>query len=197
MHTLLFGNALGQFIGSHLSLCLEFWFYGVDSFISWAVTSQQLHRIITFANSTGLYNEEKIAVPHKDFTSFFTDPLWWVWLFNLQAFRTLTEGYHKTAGVVCERQSNPSLSQTVPRGREEALPHTKNVCAWETHSSSVCEGAERDWEQTDMKDNSRSDVTNTRHKGVDPSLCTPLSHMPKSNPLHHLHPDPAVWSSHP
>ncbi|KAF3687655.1 Ligand-dependent nuclear receptor corepressor-like protein [Channa argus] len=33
-----------------------------------------------------------------------------------------------------------------------------------------------------MKLNSLSDVTNTRHKGVDPSLCTPLSPMPKSNP---------------
>lgn len=75
MHTRLFGNALNQFVGSLLSLCLVFQFFGVDSFISWAVTSQQLNRIITFANSRGLYNEEKIAAPHKDLTSFFTDPL--------------------------------------------------------------------------------------------------------------------------
>lgn len=72
-----------------------------------------------------------------------------------------------------EHQSNPSHSQTVPPGREEALPHTE-MC--------VCEGAE----QTDMKDNSRGDVTNTRHKGVDPP--------PVPNATSIL---TAVWSSNP
>lgn len=37
--------------------------------------------------------------------------------------------------------------------------------------------------ETNMKHKSRSDVTHTRHKGVDPSLCNPLFPVPKSIPF--------------
>lgn len=86
-----------------------------------------MHRIITFSNNTAAHNEEKTAVVRSFHLLF--DEFRVGLIIQPPRFRTLTEGYHKRAGVVCERQSNPSHSQSVPRGREEALLPRKNVCA--------------------------------------------------------------------
>lgn len=191
-------SALVQSVVGHslvwAGLCLMFWFNGVDSFISWAVTSRQWQSNVTFASSSGLYNEENIT--YNDFTSFLLIQLWRIWLLNPQARRNLTEGYHKATGVVWECQSNHSHSQTVPPGREEALPHT--LCVHQRHTAAfVCvnEGPETDWKQKNIKDAVMLPTQGI--KEWTPRSAPPLSPMPKPNPLHHLHPDPAVCSSHP
>lgn len=95
----------------------------------------------------------------------------------------------KEQGLCVSAKVTPAIHR-LSHADVKRLCYPKRMCVHVKHTS-ACVSVQK---QTYMNDSSQSDVTNTRHKGVDPS---PKSHMPKSNPLHHLHPDPAIWSSHP